>query len=58
MNEWYDGDEMSMSERYGHEMFTNESDLVMRCLLVKVIWSWDVYEWEWLGDKMFMSESD
>ena len=35
---------------------------------MRVIWSWDVYEWvirwrdvyewEWLGDEMFMSESD
>ena len=57
-------------------MFMSESDLVTRCLWVsdmvmkflrmKVIWSWDVnewviwprdvYEWKWFGDEMFMSE--
>jgi hypothetical protein len=46
----------------------SESDMVMRCLWVRVIRWQDVYEWKWLGDEismnewygdeMFMSESD
>ena len=60
------GHEMFMSEWFGHEMFRSESALAKRCLWLKVIWPrydherllWpcDVYEWEWNGQDMFMSE--